>query len=200
MTQSVYTQQTASSFNYNTPTTVTEVPFKDEQALAQAELYTHLESQAEAVAPTLDPLTARDRRIIGEIIEVQPESVRTIWIEGGITVWVKFVDGGRLAFDRNCFAARVAEVKATLPETPRERNHRLESELKEACAIFGLYHGEIDYLVFGTKVYRNRHFVGNVWCNGQEWYSNPRKYGLDRVAQTAVGAIALLGVRPAVAA
>ncbi|MEH1869870.1 hypothetical protein [Nostoc sp.] len=58
----------------------------DEQALAQAELYTHLESQAEAVAPTLDPLTARDRRIISEIIQVKPESVRTIWIEGGITV------------------------------------------------------------------------------------------------------------------
>ncbi|MDZ8096894.1 MAG: hypothetical protein RMZ42_33875 [Nostoc sp. DedQUE05] len=58
----------------------------DEQALAQAELYSHLESQAEAVAPTQDPLTSRDRRIIGEIIEVEPESVRTIWIEGGITV------------------------------------------------------------------------------------------------------------------
>ena len=50
----------------------------DEQATAQAELYSHLESQAEAVASTQDPLTSRDRRIIGEIIEVQPESVRTI--------------------------------------------------------------------------------------------------------------------------
>ncbi|MEA5628103.1 hypothetical protein [Nostoc sp. UHCC 0251] len=76
----------------------------DEQALAQAELYTHLESQAEAVAPTQDPLTARDRRIIGEIIEVEPESVRTIWIEGGITVWVQLVGSGRLPFDRNWFA------------------------------------------------------------------------------------------------
>ncbi|MBW4458278.1 MAG: hypothetical protein KME55_40000 [Nostoc indistinguendum CM1-VF10] len=172
---------------------------RDEQATAQAELYSHLESQAEAVDPTQDPLTARDRRIIGEIIQVKPESVRTIWIEGGITVWVQFVEGGRLAFDRNWFATRVAEVKATLPQTPREQNRRLEAELKEACKKFGLYHGEIDYLVFGTKVYRNRHFVGNVWCDGQEWYSNPRKYGLDRVAQTAVGAIALLGVRPAIA-
>ncbi|MHC5863045.1 MAG: hypothetical protein ACYTXK_39895, partial [Nostoc sp.] len=98
---------------------------RDEQALAQAELYTHLESQAEAVAPTQDPLTSRDRRIIGEIIQVEPESVRTIWIEGGITVWVQFVEGGRLPFDRNWFATRVAEVKATLPETPRERNERL---------------------------------------------------------------------------
>ncbi|MBD2248620.1 hypothetical protein H6G26_35450 [Nostoc sp. FACHB-888] len=33
--------------------TVADVPFKDEQALAQAELYSHLESQAEAVAPIL---------------------------------------------------------------------------------------------------------------------------------------------------
>ncbi|WP_292831787.1 hypothetical protein [Nostoc sp. JL33] len=139
MTQSVYTQQTASSFNYNTPTTVTEVPFKDEQALAQAELYSHLESQAEAVAPTQDPLTSRDRRIIGEIIEVQPESVRTIWIEGGITVWVQLVGGGRLPFDRNWFTTRVAEVKATLPETPRERNERLSDELEKACTVFGLF-------------------------------------------------------------
>ncbi|MHC5937134.1 hypothetical protein [Nostoc sp.] len=68
----------------------------DEQVLAQAELHSHLEYQAEAVAPTQDPLTSRDRRIIGEIIEVQPESVRTIWIEGGITVWVQFMEGGRL--------------------------------------------------------------------------------------------------------
>jgi hypothetical protein len=60
---------------------------RDEQATAQAELYSHLATQAEAVAPTQDPLTSRDRRIIGEIIEVEPESVRTIWIEGGITVW-----------------------------------------------------------------------------------------------------------------
>ncbi|MHC5863013.1 MAG: hypothetical protein ACYTXM_40650, partial [Nostoc sp.] len=97
----------------------------DEQALAQAELYTHLETQAEAVAPTQDPLTSRDRRIIGEIIEVEPESIRTIWIEGGITVWVQFVEGGRLPFERDWFATRVAEVKATLPETPLERNERL---------------------------------------------------------------------------
>ncbi|MEH1819163.1 MAG: hypothetical protein V7L31_08810, partial [Nostoc sp.] len=104
----------------------------DEQALAQAELYTHLESQAEAVAPTQDPLTSRDRRIIGEIIEVQPESIRTIWIEGGITVWVQFFNSGRLPFDRDWFATRVAEVKATLLETPLERNERLSEELEKA--------------------------------------------------------------------
>ncbi len=68
----------------------------DKQAAAQAELDKYIESQAEAVAPTQDPLTSRDRRIIGEIIEVEPESVRTIWIEGGITVWVQLVGGGRL--------------------------------------------------------------------------------------------------------
>ncbi|WP_292742510.1 hypothetical protein [Nostoc sp. NMS4] len=55
MTQSVYTQQTASSFNYNTSTIVTEVPFKDEQALAQAELNNYIDTQAEVVAPTQDP-------------------------------------------------------------------------------------------------------------------------------------------------
>ncbi len=61
MTYETHTQQAISTSS------------RDEQALAQAELYSHLESQAEAIAPTQDPLTARDRRIIGEIIEVQPE-------------------------------------------------------------------------------------------------------------------------------
>ncbi|MCC5612105.1 hypothetical protein LC612_36570 [Nostoc sp. CHAB 5834] len=173
---------------------------RDEQALAQAELDSHIESQAEAVAPTQDPLTSRDRRIIGEIIEVQPESIRTIWIEGGITVWVQFVQGGRLAFERDWFAKRVAEVKATLPETPRERNQRLESELKEACTVFGLYHGEIDYLVFSTKVYRQGKLVGFVGWDEEGWYARPRQYGRNRVAPSAEQVIASLGVRATVAA
>ncbi|MBD2730177.1 hypothetical protein H6G96_28625 [Nostoc sp. FACHB-892] len=168
--------------------------------MAQAELDTHLESQAEAVAPTQDPLTSRDRRIIGEIIEVQPESVRTIWIEGGITVWVQLAGGGRLPFDRNWFATRVAEVKATLPETPRERNERLSDELEEACTVFGLYHGEIDWLSFSTKLYQDGRFVGFVGCNQQGWYARPRQYGLNRVASSAEQVIASLGVRATVAA
>ena len=90
--------------NYTTHTQQAIPNFSlDEQAFAQAELGTHIESQAEAVVPTQDPLTARDRRIIGEIIEVQPESVRTIWIEGGITVWVQLVGGGRLPFECGSF-------------------------------------------------------------------------------------------------
>ncbi|MEH1910630.1 hypothetical protein [Nostoc sp.] len=172
----------------------------DEQALAQAELYSHLESQAKAVAPTQDPLTSRDRRIIGEIIEVQPESVRTIWIEGGITVWVQLVGGGRLPFDRNWFATRVAQVKATLPESSRERNERLSDELEKACTVFGLYHGEIDWLSFSTKLYRDGRFVGFVGCNQQSWYARPRQYGVNRVAPSAEQVIALLGVRAKVAA
>ena len=72
MTQSVCTHQAPSSFKPNQIVTVVDVPFKDEQALAQAELYSHIESQAKAVAPTQDPLTYSDRRIIGEIIEVNP--------------------------------------------------------------------------------------------------------------------------------
>jgi hypothetical protein len=55
MTQSVYTQQAPSSFKLNQIVTVADVPLKDEQVLAQAELYSHLETQAEAVAPTKDP-------------------------------------------------------------------------------------------------------------------------------------------------
>jgi len=172
----------------------------DEQALAQAELNHHLESQAEAVAPTQDPLTSRDRRIISEIIQVEPESVCTIWIEGGITLWVKFVGGGRLAFDRDWFAKRVAEVKATLPETALERNERLSDELEKACAVFGLYHGEIDWLSFSTKLYQDGRFVGFVGCNQERWYARPRQYGLNRVAASAEQVIASLGVRATVAA
>ncbi|MBD2513381.1 hypothetical protein H6G91_40615 [Nostoc muscorum FACHB-395] len=180
--------------------TVADVPFKDEQAIAQAELDTHLETQAEAVAPTKDPLTSRDRRIIGEIIQVEPESVRTIWLEGGITVWVRFVNGSCLPFDRDWFAKRVAEVKATLPETPLERNERLSDELEEACVKFNLWHPQIDWLSFSTKLYRNNQLVGYIGCNLDGWYSRPRTYGMNRFASSASEAITFLGVRPDVAA
>ncbi|QLE46003.1 hypothetical protein FD723_37945 (plasmid) [Nostoc sp. C052] len=200
MTHSTYTEQAPPSFNLNTLITFADAPCRDEQALAQAELYTHLESQAEAVAPTKDPLTSLDRRIIGEIIEVQPESVRTIWIEGGITVWVQLVGGGRLPFDRDWFATRVAEVKATLSETPLERNERLSDELEKACAVFCLYYGEINWVSFSTKLYQDGRFVGFVGCNQQGWYARPRQYGLNRVAPSAEQVIGLLGVRAAVAA
>ncbi|WP_322700496.1 hypothetical protein [Nostoc sp. DedQUE08] len=173
---------------------------RDEQATAQAELNNYIETQAQAIAPTQDPLTARDRRIIGEIIEVQPETIRTIWIEGGITVWVQLVGGGRLPFDRNWFATRVAEVKVTLSETPLERNERLSDELETACTAFGVYHGQIDWLSFSTKLYRDGHLVGFVGCNHQSWYARPRQYGVNRVAASAKDVIALLGVRTAVAA
>lgn len=172
----------------------------DEQALAQAELNHLLETQAQAVALTQDPLTSRDRRIIGEIIEVEPETVRTIWIEGGITVWVQLVSGGRLPFDRDWFAKRVAEVKATLPETPLERNERLSEELEEACVKFNLWHPQIDWLSFSTKLYRNNQLVGYIGCNYEGWYSRPRTYGMNRFANSAEEAITFLGVRTAVAA
>ncbi len=113
---------------------------------------------------------------------------------------MQFFDGGRLPFDRNWFATRVAEVKATLPESPRERNERLSDELETACTAFGLYHGEIDWLSFSTKLYRDGHLVGFVGCNQQSWYARPRQYGVNRVASSAKDMIALLGVRAAVAA
>lgn len=175
--------------------------FRDEQALAQAELNNYIETQAEAVAPTQDPLTARDRRIIGEIIQVEPESVRTIWIEGGITVWVQLKDGGRLPFDRNWFATRVAEVKATLPETPRERNERLSEELETACQKYGLTHGEIDWLSFSTTLYFNNRRVGFVGYNrADQWYSRQSHLGRSRTTDSIDAALAQLGVRQPVAA
>ncbi|WP_242054089.1 hypothetical protein [Nostoc sp. FACHB-888] len=94
----------------------------------------------------------------------------------------------------------VAEVKATLPETPRERNERLSDELEEACTAFGVYHGEIDWLSFSTKLYRDGHLVGFVGCNHQSWYARPRQYGVNQVADNARDVIASLGVRTAVAA
>ncbi|MBE8989431.1 hypothetical protein [Nostoc sp. LEGE 12450] len=173
----------------------------DEQAVAQAELDKYIESQAEAVAPTRDPLTARDRQIIGEIIEVQSESVRTIWIEGGITVWVQLVGGGRLPFDRDWFAKRVAEVKATLPETPLERNERLSKELETACIKFGLTYGQIDWLSFSTTLYLNRHRVGFVGYNrANQWYSRRTQLGNSHTSDNIDAAIASLGIRQAVAA
>ncbi|WP_193200016.1 hypothetical protein [Nostoc sp. MG11] len=187
-----YSQQAPRSFHCNTI---------DGQTLAQAELYSHLESQAEAVAPTQDPLTSRDRRIIAEIIQAQPETIRTIWIEGGITVWVQFLDGGRLAFDRDWFATRVASVKTTLPETPLERNKRLHEELEVACNKFEIQTGQIDWLSFSTKLYRDGQCIGLVGCNAQGlWYARRAQLGCNQFAPTAEIAVASLGVRLTVAA
>ncbi|MDZ8096895.1 MAG: hypothetical protein RMZ42_33880 [Nostoc sp. DedQUE05] len=113
---------------------------------------------------------------------------------------MQLVGSGRLPFDRDWFATRVAEVKATLLETPLERNERLSDELEKACTVFGLYYGEIDWLSFSTKLYQDRHCVGFVGCNQQGWYTRPRQYGVNRVAGSAKEVIGQLGVRAAVAA
>ncbi|MBD2302562.1 hypothetical protein [Nostoc sp. FACHB-190] len=192
MNQFTYSTQAPKSFNCNTI---------DEQTAAQAEFYNHLETQAQTIAPTADPLTSRDRRIIAEIIQVEPETIRTIWIEAGITVWVQLVNGGRLPFDRNWFAKRVAEVKATLPETPRERNDRLSEELETACQKYGLTHGEIDWLSFSTTLYFNNRRVGFIGYNRtDQWYSRQRPLGGSRTTDSIDEAIALLGIRQPVAA
>jgi hypothetical protein len=192
MTQSVFAQQAPKSFNCNTI---------DKQALAQAELYKHIEAQAQTIAPAKDPLNDRDRRIIATIIERTPEEIKTIWTEAGITVWVQLNDGGRLPFDRNWFATRVQEVKATLPETPRERNERLSAELEQACTKFGLTHGQIDWLSFSTTLYLNRLCIGFIGHNrANQWYSRRNQLGGSRTADSVDAAIASLGVRQAVAA
>ncbi|MBD2492325.1 hypothetical protein [Aulosira sp. FACHB-615] len=173
----------------------------DEQAIAQAELNHYVAEQAQAIAPTTDFLTSRDRHIISEIIQIEPESIRTLWIEGGITVWVQLVDAGRFPFERDWFATRVAEVKATLPETPRERNERLSEELEVACQKYGLTHGEIDWLSFSTTLYLNRQRLGFLGCNLQgQWYSRISQLGGSRMAVDIDAAIALLGIRQSVAA
>ncbi|WP_414569401.1 hypothetical protein [Nostoc sp. CCY 9925] len=174
----------------------------DEQSVAQEELNHLLVTQSETVAPAKDPLTHRDRQIIATIINSTPDQIKTIWIEGGITVWVQIKSGGRLPFDKNWFAARVAQVKPTIaePETPRQRNDRLSDELEQACRKYGLSHGEIDWLSFSTKIFQDGRLVGFVGCNAEGWYSRPRLYGRNQVADTADRAIAYLGVRPVVAA
>ncbi|RCJ40896.1 hypothetical protein A6770_37105 [Nostoc minutum NIES-26] len=173
----------------------------DAQSLAQVELAHYMNQQAQAVAPTKDPLTDRERRIIATIIERTPEEIKNIWIEAGITVWVQLVDGGRLPFERNWFATRVQEVKATLPETPRERNERLSAELEAACTKFGLTHGQIDWLSFSTTLYLNRLCIGFIGYNrANQWYSRRNQLGGSRTVKGVNAAIASLGVRQPVAA
>ncbi|MEA5628102.1 hypothetical protein [Nostoc sp. UHCC 0251] len=76
----------------------------------------------------------------------------------------------------------------------------MSEELEKACTVFGLYHGEIDWLSFSTKLFQDGRLVGFVGCNQQGWYARPRQYGLNRVAPSAEQVIALLGVRATVAA
>ncbi len=181
----------------------------DQQAIAQLELNGLLEAQAQTVAPVApakDPLTDRDRTIIATIVnqsdyphDCQSQDVVTIWINSDGIVWVK-MSHGFARFNKEPFKAAVAEVKATLPETPRERNERLSAELETACTKFGLWHGEIDWVSFSTKVFRGKDLVGFVGCNDEGWYSRPRQYGRNRISDSASTAIVSLGARVAVAA
>jgi hypothetical protein len=190
----------------------------DQQAIAQQELNSFLEAQAQTIAPIApvkDPLTDRDcaersaggnRLIIATIVnqcdyphDCQPQDVVTIWINSDNIVWVKMTHGFA-RFHKEAFKAAVAEIKATLPETPRERNERLSAELEEACTKFGLWHGQVDWLSFSTKVFRGKDLVGFVGCNDEGWYSRPRQYGRNRISDSAETAIASLGARVAVAA
>ncbi|MEA5603202.1 hypothetical protein [Nostoc sp. UHCC 0252] len=189
----------------------------DQQAIAQQELDGLLEAQAQTVAPVApakDPLTDRDaygnpkgeRTIIATIVnqsdyphDCQPQDVVTIWINSDNIVWVK-MSHGFARFNKEPFKAAVAEIKASLPETPRERNERLSAELEVACTKFGLWHGEIDWLSFSTKVFRGKDLVGFVGCNYEGWYGRRYQYSPNQQADSASTAIALLRVRVAVAA
>jgi hypothetical protein len=133
------------------------------------------------------------------IVSIFGSEIYTLWIDCGITVWVALEDGGKLPFDRNWFAARVAEEKLSIEaqENLHKRNKELESELKQACAQYGLQHGEIDYLMFRTKVYRGRDLVGFVgfYRFSQMWFFSRRATEPDRYASSAANALAKLGVK-----
>ncbi|BAB78120.1 hypothetical protein ACN23B_27110 (plasmid) [Anabaena sp. FACHB-709] len=145
------------------------------------------------------PLTEQDKRIIANIIQRHPDEIKTIWIDCGITVWVQLQDGGRLPFDKNWFAQRVAQEKTSLDaqESLHRHNQKLETELNQACSEYGLQHGEIDYLMFSTKVYRGRDLVGFVGFNrfGKMWSYSRRVTEPDKYAHSAADALSKLGVR-----
>ncbi|BCL40062.1 hypothetical protein [Nostoc sp. MS1] len=155
--------------------------------------YTTINKQAQS------PLTDRDRQIIATIIQRTPEEIRTMWIEGGITVWIQLTDGGRLPFERNWFAQRVAEEKTSLDaqESLHRQNQRLEAELKQACTEYGLNYGQIDYLFFSTKVYQGRDLLGIVGFHrfSQMWTYRSRERGADQYANSAADALSRLGIR-----
>ncbi|MBH8554975.1 hypothetical protein I8751_22020 [Nostocaceae cyanobacterium CENA357] len=154
-----------------------------------------------------NPLTDRDRTIIATIVnqsdyphDCQPQDVVTIWINEDNIVWVKMTHGFA-RFHKEPFKAAVAEVKANLPETPRERNERLSAELEAACTKFGLWHGEIDWLSFSTKVFQGKDLVGFVGYNLEDkWYSRRNQLGSSRITDNVDAAITALGVRQPVAA
>ncbi|NDJ26080.1 hypothetical protein GS682_31790 [Nostoc sp. B(2019)] len=182
----------------------------DQQAIAQLELNNPLEAQAQTVAPVApakDPLTDRDRTIIATIVnqsdyphDCQPQDVVTIWINSDNIVWVKMTHGFA-RFQKQPFKAAVADVKASLPETPLERNKRLHEELSIVCKKFGIQTGQIDWLSFSTKLYRDGQCIGLVGCNAQSlWYARRTQLGCNQFAPTAEIAVASLGVRVAVAA
>ncbi|BBD70643.1 hypothetical protein NIES4072_70100 [Nostoc commune NIES-4072] len=156
-----------------------------------------------SITKTQDPLTSRDRTIIAHIInqsdyphKCQSEHVITIWINDDV-VWVKMTHG-YARFNKIQFKAAVAHFKQVL-ETPRERNDRLSQELETACKKFKLWHGQIDWLSFGCKLFQDKELMGVVGYNERGWYCRRRQYGPSQQVLTIDDAITLLGVKVAAA-
>ncbi|MHC0068650.1 hypothetical protein ACWATR_38285 [Nostoc sp. UIC 10890] len=85
------------------------------------------------IKPATQFLSERDRAIISQIINVAADQIVAIWIDCG-TVWVKLIDG-RLPFDRDWFAVRVAEVKAAMLA---DEVHQASSSVVANALIFDI--------------------------------------------------------------
>lgn len=171
MTHFAYTQQAPSSFKLN-QTIVADTPFKDEQALAQAELYNHLEAQAQAVAPQeLTPIEisfydheiyANDR-LIAQITYDHNDFVTQPWL-----VMVNGTEQWRANTWAKCYRYICTHHKdGSLPvqeeETLGSTGNEIMVQIFNECEKFGLE-------LLNDGVYRNDEKLGEVGCTDGTWW------------------------------
>lgn len=95
----------------------------------------------------------------------------------------------------------IEAVQVAVPETARDRNVRLTSELKEAAAVVGVALSEIDYLSFAATLKTGSKTLGQIGCtpDGNWWIATYPYTRSDNVTNAYLGVsdlAALMGLIP----
>ncbi|WP_375492761.1 hypothetical protein [uncultured Nostoc sp.] len=173
MTQSVYTQQAPSSFKLN-QTIIADTPFKDEQALAQTELYNHLEAQAQALAPEeftsveisfYDHEIYNNSQLIAKISYDSSDFVTQPWLvivndkeEFRANTWAK-------CYRYICTHHKDGSLPVQKKETPANTGNEIMVQIFNECEKFGLE-------LLEDGIYRGDEKLGQVGqTNGNWWFT-----------------------------
>ncbi|MBD2254629.1 hypothetical protein [Nostoc parmelioides] len=182
MSHFTYTQQAPSSLNRNT---FTAASLSDEQALAQAELYKHLEDQAQAVAP--EEITCVEISFYDHEIYANGQLIAKITYDHNDFVtqpWLVMVNGTE-EFRANtwakchryiCIHHKDGSLPVQEPEVPATNTgNEIMAQVFNECEKFGLE-------LLDDGVYHHDEKLGEVaQTNGNWWFTRAADANPQRI-------------------